>query len=165
MRYLVLGLLDGIITSIGLTSGVMLRGETISLHDAIAIAIVVAAINALTSFVAEYSQQRASLRDLEYKISLRSTGKILKTLVHKRALISSLRSSLTMFLSSLAGASSILIPASIEASLGLYALGAVVLAISFALSKTPAEFGEWLLMIGVSAVVGLVAGLLFPLGI
>lgn len=165
MRYLVLGLLDGIITAVGLTSGIMLKGGEISLYDAASIAVVVAGINALTSFVAEYSHQRASLRDLEYKISLRSTGRILKTLVHKRALISSLRSSFIMFISSLIGAFSILIPTSIKAVFGLYALAAVVLATSFALSKTPVDFGEWLLMIGLSALLGLAVGLLFPLGV
>lgn len=165
MRYLVLGLLDGMITAIGLTSSIILRGGEISLYDAVSIAVVVAGINALTSFVAEYSHQRASLRDLEYKMYLRSTGRILRTLVHKRALISSLRSSLESFASSLTGASSILIPTSIKAVFGLYALAVIVLAISLALSKTFSDFGEWLLMIGLSALLGLAVGLLFPFSV
>ncbi|AEA13093.1 hypothetical protein TUZN_1626 [Thermoproteus uzoniensis 768-20] len=163
MRYAVLGLLDGMITAIGLTSGALIRGHSIGLQEAASIAVVVATINGLTSFVAEYSHQRASLRDIEYKISLRSTGRILRSLVHRRALARSLRSALFMFASSLAGASSVLIPASIKAVFGLYALGVLVLAASIGLAKTPEEFGEWLVMIGASAAVGLAVGLLFPL--
>ncbi|MEZ0247919.1 MAG: hypothetical protein ABWJ97_01480 [Thermoproteus sp.] len=165
MRYIVLGLLDGVITAIGLTSGVLIRGHVITLNDAISIAIVVAAINGLTSFIAEYSHQRAGLRDLEYKVSLRSTGKILKSLVHRRALVSSLRSGAYMFSASLAGASSILVPASIRPPLGLYALAATIIVLAFVLAKSPIEFAEWLAMIGASALVGLLVGLLFPLAV
>ncbi|MEL9990776.1 MAG: hypothetical protein QXP98_10790 [Thermoproteus sp.] len=165
MRYIVLGLLDGVITAIGLTSGVLIRGRTITLIDAISIAIVVATINGLTSFVAEYSHQRADLRDLEYKVSLKSTGKILKSLVHRRALLGSLRSAAYMFSASFAGASSILVPASIRPPLGLYALVAAIVGFALMLARSPAEFAEWLAMIGASALVGLLVGLLFPLAV
>ncbi|MFP3267173.1 MAG: hypothetical protein RXQ56_06915 [Thermoproteus sp.] len=163
MRYAVLGLLDGIITAVGLTSSALISGHPIGLREAVAIAVVVATINGLTSFVAEYSHQRASLRDIEYRISLRSTGRILRSLVHRRALTRSLRSAMLMFLWSLAGASSVLIPASIKAAFGLYALGAVVLAASVGLARSPAELGEWLIMLSAAAAIGLAVGLLSPL--
>ncbi|MBP1449451.1 MAG: hypothetical protein JZD41_05520 [Thermoproteus sp.] len=162
MRYLILGLLDGIVTSVSLASGLLLRGVAIDLRDAVSIALVVATVNSLTSFLAEYSHQKASLRGLEYKLSLKSTGRIMRTLVHRRALKASARSALYNFSASLAGASAVLLPSSISTRFGFYALAAATVAAAAALARSPAEFGEWLLMIGISAGIGFVVGVLFP---
>lgn len=164
-RYVVLGLLDGIITAVSLTSGLLVRGHALHISEALSIAVVVATINSLTSFIAEYSHQRDLLRDLEYKVYLKSTGHIFKTLVHRRALFNSARSSLYNFLSSAAGALSVLVPASVKSEYGLYALAAVAFLVSVVLSKNLVEFGEWLLMVCVSALIGLAVGLLFPLAV
>lgn len=163
MRYLTLGLLDGIITSISLTSSLLLRSAALGIRDAVSIALVVASVNALTVFLAEYSHQRSSLRELEYKLALRSTGKIMRSLVHRRALAGSARSAAYNFAASLVGASSILLPSAISTRLGIIALIVAVVASSIALSRRPEEFGEWLFMIGVSAAVGFLVGQIFPI--
>ncbi|MFP3491835.1 MAG: hypothetical protein RXN86_03575, partial [Vulcanisaeta sp.] len=79
-RYLVLGFLDSVLTT-------LILGETIL--NGIRLVIIVTVINLVTAFMAEYIEERASLRHIERTLLMKS-GTLLRTSLHKRAIYDAL---------------------------------------------------------------------------
>lgn len=162
MRYLVLGAIDGIISAGTLSASLILRGGAVSLDFALSLAVVVASMNALTVFVAEFSHQLREVREVSYKVSLREEAPRW-TLLHRRALFSTFRSALSNFAASLLGAVSVLVPASFAPHATFVAIAAAVLAASAAVAGgSLREFLEFAAMAGAAIGVGLAVGLAFP---
>jgi len=79
-RYLVLGFLDSVLTT-------LILGETIL--NGIRLVIIVTVINLVTAFMAEYIEERASLRHIERTMFMKS-GTLLRTSLYKRAIYDAL---------------------------------------------------------------------------
>jgi len=162
VRYLVLGAIDGIITAGTLSASLILRGGAIDIQLVISLAVVVASINALTVFVAEFSHQMREVRELAYKLSLKEE-RIGWTLIHSRALYATLRSALSNFGASFLGAISVLVPAYYAPHAALLAVAAAVVATSYLLAgESWAEFLEFAAMVSLAIALGLLIGLAFP---
>ncbi len=162
MRYLVLGAIDGIITAGTLSASLILRGGAVDMRLAISLAIVVAAINALTVFVAELTHQMREVRELAYKLSLKEE-RVGWTLLHSRALYATLRSALSNFGTSFLGAASVLVPAYYAPHAALLAVAAAVVATSYLLAGGSwIEFLQVAAMVSLAVALGLLIGLVFP---
>jgi len=115
---LVLGLTDGILTALILTSGTLInptRHVTISL--ALRIAISALASSAFVFFVARYSELRTQLVDAERQLNLTSHGQLatgkLGSAVRRQAVIAAVISSVSSFLGALIPlAASVVLPMS-----------------------------------------------------
>ncbi|AAL63084.1 conserved hypothetical protein [Pyrobaculum aerophilum str. IM2] len=163
MRYLVLGAIDGIITAGTLSASLLLKGGQISLDLALSIAVVVATINSLTVFVAEYSHQMKEVREYAYKLSLKEEQRGW-TLLHTRALYSTALSALANFAASFSGALIILIPAYFTPHVAMAAVAAAIIATSLVLAgRSWREFVELAIMISLAVAAGLTVGLMFPI--
>jgi VIT1/CCC1 family predicted Fe2+/Mn2+ transporter len=162
VRYLVLGAIDGIITAGTLSASLILRGGAVDMQLALSLSVLVASINALTVFVAEFSHQMKEVRKLAYKLSLREE-RVGWTLIHSRALYATLRSALSNFTASFLGAASVLIPACYAPHAALLAIAAAVVAASYLLAGGSwAEFLEFAAMASLAIALGLLIGLAFP---
>ncbi|ABL88301.1 protein of unknown function DUF125, transmembrane [Pyrobaculum islandicum DSM 4184] len=162
MRYLVLGVIDGMISAGTLSASLVFKGGTLDLGFALSLAMVVASINALTVFVAEFSHQMREVRELSYKVSLREETRGW-TLIHSRALYYTSKSAVYNFVASFLGATIVLIPACFTTHAALYAIIVAVLTSSYLLAGGSwREFIEFALMSAVAVGVGIVIGLTFP---
>ncbi len=163
MRYLVLGVIDGLITAGTLSASLLIRGGEIGLDLALSIAVVVSTISALTVFVAEYSHQMSEVRETTYKLMLREEQRGW-TLLHTRALYTTARSALLNFASSFVGALAVLIPAHFTPHAAVAGVAAVVVVTSLALAGSSwREFLELATMIALAVSVGVAVGIAFPL--
>ncbi|MCI4446545.1 MAG: VIT1/CCC1 transporter family protein [Pyrobaculum sp.] len=162
MRYLVLGIIDGLITAGTLSASLMFSGGVIDIEFALALSVVVASINALIALVAEFSHQMREVREAIYRVSLREErGKW--TLVHSRALYDTLKSALSSFVSSLVGALAVLIPASYMPQAALLAVAASIVVISLLLAGGSwVEFIQFAALLSLAVAFGLLVGLAFP---
>jgi Na+-transporting methylmalonyl-CoA/oxaloacetate decarboxylase gamma subunit len=70
MRHILLGFIDGLITASTLASSLIIRGAKISVYFAVSLSILVATINLINAFVAEYVHQRREAEEVYYKITL-----------------------------------------------------------------------------------------------
>ena len=162
MRYLVLGVVDGLITAGTLSVSLMLSGGVINIQFALTLSIVVAAINALIALVAEFSHQMREVREAIYRVSLREErGRW--TLIHSRAFYDALKSALSNFVTSFAGALTVLIPACYMPQVALLAIAASVVVISFLLADGSwVEFIQFAALLSLAVALGLLVGLTFP---
>lgn len=162
MRYLLLGAIDGIITAGTLSATLILRRGTVEFGLFFSLLVVVASINALTVFVAEFSHLVREVREVSYKLALREEARRW-TLLHSKALLSAAKSSLLNFASSAVGASVVLLPSLFNAYLSVVAIIAAIVAISLSISNGVfADFIQFVFLIGVAVTVGLLVGLVFP---
>jgi VIT1/CCC1 family predicted Fe2+/Mn2+ transporter len=162
VRYLVLGVVDGLITAGTLSASLMFSGGVINIQFAIALSIVVASINALIALVAEFSHQMREVREVIYRVSLRE-GRGRWTLVHSRAFYDTLKSALGSFVSSLVGALAVLIPASYMPQAALLAVAATIVAVSLLLAGGSwVEFIQFAALLSLAVAFGLLVGLAFP---
>ncbi|MGC9152477.1 MAG: hypothetical protein ACP5GY_01935 [Vulcanisaeta sp.] len=94
-RYVVLGFLDSVLTT-------LILGEAVS--GTVKLIVIVTIINLITAFMAEYIEERASLSRIE-KSLLRKRGSLLRTSLHRRAIYDALIKGLIFGVVSLVGAS------------------------------------------------------------
>lgn len=162
MRYLILGALDGIISAGTLSASVILRGGNLTLDLVTSLALVVASINALTVFVAEFTHQMREVREVAYKVSLRESGGGW-TLLHTRALFDTFRSVATNFFASLLGALTVLVPAYFAPYAFMASVALAVVLASLVLSdRSWRGFVELIVTISAAVIIGLLVGLTFP---
>jgi len=161
VRYLVLGVVDGLITAGTLSATLIFRGGGIGLDLLAPLAVVVASINALTVFVAEFVQQMQEVREAAYKVSLREEW-LRWSLLHTRALYATAKSSAFAFASSLAGALAVLAPAAVFPPAAPLALALAVLAVGAFLAESWGDFAWVVGMIAFAVAVGIAVGLAFP---
>lgn len=163
MRYVVLGVIDGLISAGTLSASLIFRGGSVDMGLAVSIAVVVASINALTVFVAEYSQQMSEMREVTYKLSFREAA-TRWTLLHLRVLFATVKSALSTFLASLTGAVAVLIPAVFTTQAVVPSVVAVLLATGVLVAgRTWLDLLEFLIMVGAAVAVGVAVGLAFPI--
>jgi len=93
-RYVVLGFLDSVLTTLVL-------GE--AMVNTIKLVIIVTIINLLTAFMAEYIEERGTLSHIEKALLLRK-GSLLRTSLHRRAVLDAIIKGLVFGIVSLAGA-------------------------------------------------------------
>jgi VIT1/CCC1 family predicted Fe2+/Mn2+ transporter len=162
VRYLILGGLDGIITAGTLSAYVIFRGGALTIDLIMSLTLVVATINALTVFVAEFSHQMREVRELSYKVALREE-RMSWTLLHTRALRDTLKSVVSNFFASMLGALAVLIPAYIAPYAFVISVAAAVVLASFVMSdKSWRGFIELVATISGAVFIGLLIGLTFP---
>jgi VIT1/CCC1 family predicted Fe2+/Mn2+ transporter len=162
VRYLVLGVVDGLITAGTLSASLMFSGGVINIQFALTLSIVVATINALIALVAEFSHQMREVREAIYRVSLRERrGRW--TLVHSRALYVTLKSALGSFVSSLVGALTVLFPACYMPQVAILAVAASIVVISLLLADGSwVEFIKFAALLSLAVALGLLVGLAFP---
>jgi VIT1/CCC1 family predicted Fe2+/Mn2+ transporter len=162
VRYLVLGVIDGLVTAGTLSASLMFSGGVINIQFALTLSIVVAAINALIALVAEFSHQMKEVREAIYRVSLREKcGRW--TLIHSRAFYDALKSALGNFVTSFVGALTVLIPACYMPQAALLAIAASVVVISLLLADGSwAEFIQFVALLSLAVALGLLVGLTFP---
>ena len=162
MRYLVLGVVDGLITAGTLSASLMFNGGVINIQFALTLSIVVAAINALIAFVAEFSHQMKEVREAIYRATLREErGRW--TLIHSRAFYDALKSALSSFVTSLVGALTVLVPACYMPQAALLAIAASVVVVGFLLADGSwVEFIQFVALLSLAVTLGLLVGLAFP---
>ncbi|MEZ0319158.1 MAG: hypothetical protein ABWK05_04080 [Pyrobaculum sp.] len=163
MRYVVLGVIDGLISAGTLSASLIFRGSSVDVGLAISIAVVVSSISALTVFVAEYSQQMSEMREAIYKLSLREVV-ARWTLLYLRALYTTVKSALLNFLASFTGAVAVLIPAAFTTQAVMPSIVAVLLATGlFVAGRRWLDLLEFFIMVGAAVAVGIAVGLAFPI--
>jgi VIT1/CCC1 family predicted Fe2+/Mn2+ transporter len=162
VRYLVLGVVDGLVTAGTLSASLMFSGGVLNIQFALTLSIVVAAINALIALVAEFSHQMKEVREAIYRVSLREErGRW--TLIHSRAFYDALKSALGNFVTSFVGALTVLIPACYMPQAALLAIAASVVVISLLLADGSwAEFIQFAALLSLAVALGLLVGLTFP---
>lgn len=102
---LVIGLVDGILTSLVLAAGkVMSVGESIQLPDVVRVAVVASISAAFTFFVAQYSRFRHELVHAEKHLTLGSRGRLAKTQLGRAVFCESVLGSIVSGSCSFAGA-------------------------------------------------------------
>ncbi|GAB6944743.1 hypothetical protein [Vulcanisaeta sp. JCM 14467] len=93
-RYLVLGFLDSVLTT-------LILGE--SMRSTVKLVTIVTVINLVTAFMAEYIEERSSLSHIERSMLMRR-GSLLRTSLHRRAIYDALIKGLIFGAVSLLGA-------------------------------------------------------------
>ena len=93
-RYLVLGFLDSVLTT-------LILGE--SVQSTVKLVVIVTVINLVTAFMAEYIEERGSLSHIERSMLMRR-GSLLRTSLHRRAIYDALIKGLIFGAVSLLGA-------------------------------------------------------------
>jgi VIT1/CCC1 family predicted Fe2+/Mn2+ transporter len=162
VRYLALGILDGLIAAGTLSASLILQGRGMDARLLSPLIIIVASINSLTSFVAEFAHQMRSISELTYRLSFRRARDW--TLLHSRAFYRAARSALENFAASAAGAAAVLLPACLLPSLSIMAIAALTAALS-AIFARGSGVGLLAFMSAMSAAVaaGILIGLAFPI--
>ena len=164
MRYVVLGILDGLITSMVLSAKALLGISGMDFSTAIAIMAIASGINALVGFTAEYAQSRAEMVEIEEKLGARR-GTLVRSAVHVSALRDALVSAARYGLTSIVGAAIPLLPTiAIGPIAGLASAYTAVVLLSVALSHLTGGLSvTWTVLLVVVTSVGLVLGVMFPI--
>ncbi len=164
MRYIVLGILDGLITSMVLSAKALLGISQLDFSTAIAIMAIASGINALVGFTAEYAQSRAEMVEMEEKLGARR-GTLVRSAVHVSALRDAFVSAARYGATSIAGAAIPLLPTiAVGPMAGLASAYTAVALLSVALSRLTGGFSAtWMVMLLMVTSVGLVLGVMFPI--
>ncbi|MCR6668947.1 MAG: hypothetical protein NDF51_03005 [archaeon YNP-WB-040] len=162
MRHILLGFIDGLITASTLASSLIIRGAKISVYFAVSLSILVATINLINAFVAEYVHQRREAEEVYYKITLNDV-KDIKWGYLKRIMANSLKDGVRNFGASLGGALIVLLPSTISSIWGLTSMIIGIILLSYHLAGDIGKIVETAILIGLAVAMGLIIGLIFPI--
>ena len=164
MRYVVLGILDGLITSMVLSARALLGISEMDYPTAMAIVAVASGINALVGFTAEYAHSRAEMAEIEEKLGARR-GALARSAVHVSALRDALVSAARYGATSVVGAAIPLLPTILAGPMaGLASAYTAVVLLSLALSHITGGLPvTWVALLVLVTSVGLALGVAFPI--